>query len=174
MDAPSLAAEIARASAPVEQAPKKKMKPLLVNLNGYTIENPNTKERWVSGREFKGAAAWGYKGGAGIGNRNDKSSTLPNAIRGIQSFHARVENGAYTVTLFFADLWANNPGERQFTVQIEKPSIGGKIDPIFQGGGKGKPSSLSRVVRVEDGKVDILFTKVKGEPILNAISIVPK
>ena len=174
MDAPTLAAEIARASVPAQRAPKEKIKPLLVNLNGHTIENPKTKERWVSGREFKGAAAWGYKGGSPIGNKNDKSSTLPNAIQGIQSFHAKVENGAYTVTLYFTDLWANNPGERQFTVQIEKPSIGGQIDPIFRGGGKGKPSSLSRVVRVEDGKVDILFTKVKGEPILNAISIVPK
>ena len=159
---------------PAQRAPKEKMKPLLVNLNGHTIEDPKTKDRWVAGREFKGAAAWGYQGGSPIGKKNDKSSTFPNAIQGIQSFHAKVENGAYTVTLFFADHWANNPGERQFTVQIEKPSIGGRIDPILQGRGKGNPSSLSKVVRVEDGKIDILFTKVKGEPILNAISIVPK
>lgn len=174
MDAATLAGEIARASVPVDRVPKRKMKPLLVNLNGHTIENPKTKERWVAGREFKGAATWGYKGGAPVGNKNDKSSTLPNAIQGIQSFHAKVENGAYTVSLFFTDHWANLPGERQFTVQIEKPSIGGRIDPILQGGGKGKPSSLSKVVRVEDGSIDILFTRVKGEPILNAIRIEPK
>ena len=72
----------------------------------------------------KGPPPGGYKGGSPVGNKNDKSSTLPNAIQGIQSFHAKVENGAYTVTLFFTDHWANAPGERQFTVQIEKPSIG--------------------------------------------------
>ena len=169
MDAPRLAGEIAAATAAIARVEKKKLK-LLVNLNGNTITDPGKKEEWVAGREYKGRATWGYKGGKPIGNRNDKSSTLPNAIEGIQSFHVRVDSGSYMVTLYFADHWANNPGERQFTVQFEKPPVF-PIDPIAKGGGKGKPSLLTRPVRVGDGTLDIVFQSVKGKAIFNAIRI---
>ena len=170
MGAATLAAEIDRATVPAQRARKEKMKPLLVNLGGPTIEDPGTKERWVSGREFKGAE-WGYKGGSPRkinSNKNETPSPSLSAIEGIESFHRKVENGSYEVTLYFCDRWAGGPVF--FFVKGEgKRFVRGAIE--LQ---KDTPSQRRGVVKVTDGQLDIVFDKKKGEPILNAIRIVPK
>ena len=91
-------------------------------------------------------------------------------IAPIRGFQAKVPNGTYKLQFLFADYWSRRSGSRIFSVKAEGKTILSNLD-IMKKYGKGKPAVHAAEVKVNDGRLDIVFEAKKGNPLLNALSI---
>jgi hypothetical protein len=90
---------------------------------------------------------------------------------GMSSYRFDVAKGHYLVNLQFAEISANNPGERRFHVTIEDEPVLFNFDVFAQGGGQDVAVDRSFETDVTDGHLDIEFFSQVGEPIVNAILV---
>ncbi|MEM7669968.1 MAG: malectin domain-containing carbohydrate-binding protein, partial [Pseudomonadota bacterium] len=97
---------------------------------------------------------------------------------GNQQYDFDVEDGDYTVNLYFAEIFATAPGSRVFDVAIEGEAVLSGYD-IFaeaaaQTGGSGQNVAIleSFDVTVNDGNLDIDFTTLVDNAKISAIEII--
>jgi subtilisin family serine protease len=90
---------------------------------------------------------------------------------GMSSYRFDVANGHYLVVLRFAELTANNIGERRFHVTIEEQPVLFNFDVFARGGGQDVAVDRSFETDVIDGHLDVEFFTQTGEPIVNAILV---
>ncbi len=92
-------------------------------------------------------------------------------VRGIHAFRAFVPNGSYKVTLYFAETEKQKIGERIFNVFVEDSLRLSKIDIFKQAGRFAAYEVPLEDIPVNDGKLDISFQSIAGEPELSALKI---
>ena len=88
------------------------------------------------------------------------------------SYDLAVEDGAYAVTLHFAEIWSGafSKGAREFDVALEDRLIVDDLD-VFAAAGARKAVEVRYAVTVDDGVLDIDLIKGKQNPMLNAIEV---
>ena len=88
-------------------------------------------------------------------------------------YNLPVSNGKYTVNLFFAEYeysGIRSAGQRVFHVSLEKNRVLSNFD-VYAVAGK-DAIQKSFVVDVTDGSIDLLFERVKNQPIISGIEVV--
>ncbi len=84
-----------------------------------------------------------------------------------------VPNGTYAVTLKFAELYWNAPGQRIFNVAINGQPVLTNFDIVAQAGGAGIALDRTFVTAVAGGQVTIAFNAVVDKAKIGAIAILP-
>jgi hypothetical protein len=83
-----------------------------------------------------------------------------------------VESGTYTVTLHFAENYYAAAGQRIFSVNIEGAAIN-NLDVFAEAGGAHVALRKTVSVTVTDGRLNIIFSPLVDQPMINAIEVVP-
>lgn len=93
-------------------------------------------------------------------------------------YNIPVNQGTYTVKLFFAEIWYNAAGLRTFSVNVNGKTpagvgimVNGANVDVFQAVGKNKPLQLSTTAAASGGTITITIGRKIGNPMLSAISI---
>jgi hypothetical protein len=92
---------------------------------------------------------------------------------GTIQYQFSVPNGGYSVKLKFAELYFSASGQRVFNVAINGQAVLSNFDAIAQAGAN-TAVDKQFTVNVTGGQITIQFTPVAGEPIINAIEILPQ
>jgi len=80
--------------------------------------------------------------------------------------------GQYQVSLFMSELYLALPMARYFTVQVEdQVAPEGSVDVFSHTNSLGGVYEMQFIVDVLDGSLDIVFGKLKQNPIVNAIGV---
>ena len=88
------------------------------------------------------------------------------------TYNIPVVNDTYTVTLYFAEIWFNAPGERVFNVSIEGQTVLQNFD-IWAVAGEFAAVQRTFVVTVTDGVLNIVATASANNAKFSAIQVVP-
>jgi hypothetical protein len=93
---------------------------------------------------------------------------------GLAGYKVPVPNGTYSVTLHFAETYAGvtGPGQRVFGVSVQGTSLG-NLDVYALAGGRNQALIKSVNVMVANNELDVLFTNVSGNAMINALEILP-
>ncbi|MDJ0852853.1 MAG: Ig-like domain-containing protein [Myxococcota bacterium] len=92
---------------------------------------------------------------------------------GNQQWDFAVDNGNYTVNLYFAEIFADAPGARVFDVEIEGALVLDDYDIFVDAGDANNTAVLqSFTTAVADGNLDIDFTTVTDNAKISAIEII--
>jgi hypothetical protein len=91
---------------------------------------------------------------------------------GVTRYSVPVPNGLYTVKLHFAETYEGitGPGQRVFGVRAETMNLG-EIDVFARTGGRNRALVLTHHVRVQDGVLDLRFTSIVQNTVINAFEI---
>ena len=135
------------------------------------------RERRIHRHDFRsfGKGILGFFGGgtftssSAVGNTSDDA--LYQSLRGGSfSYRWALPNGAYTVTLKFADMIATQPGTRMFSVAANGNTVLNGID-IVKLAGANNALDESFQVNVTNGQLSLEFSSLLGIPIVNAIQV---
>jgi hypothetical protein len=85
-------------------------------------------------------------------------------------FSRKVPNGTYTLELSFADPMSDAPGQRIFNVIAEDQPILTNFD-VTAAAGKGGAITRIFTVTVDDGRLSLGFTGVKGNALISSIEL---
>lgn len=121
------------------------------------------------------SADTGFSGGGTFSSTRTISGTSDQTLYrteryGNFSYSFPVENGDYTVTLKFAEIYWPNPGQRSFDVAINGQQVLNDFD-IVATGGAFTAVDQSFPVTVTNGSIQISFTTVKDNAKVSAIEI---
>ncbi|MBI5208135.1 MAG: PKD domain-containing protein [Candidatus Firestonebacteria bacterium] len=118
--------------------------------------------------------SWGWIGG-GRGSTTDTiANTLDDVLyqtwrRDLSSYQFNVPNGTYEVTLKFAELYWTRSEGRIFDVSIEGNLVLDNYDIYVDAGHDTAASDKIYNVTITDGRLDIEFTAIRGNTVINAI-----
>lgn len=138
-----------------------------VNAGGKGYVNPQG-ETFLSDRGFEGAVA----GKAARPTHGTSDPAIYTTYRAGSKFifSEKVPNGTYTLELSFYDPQNGSAGQRLFNVVAEDRTILRKFDIVARAGSKGTITRLTSVT-VNDGRLSLGFTGVKGNAIVSAIEL---
>jgi len=88
------------------------------------------------------------------------------------TYNIPVVNGTHTVTLYFAEIFFNGPGQRVFNVSIEGQTVLQNFD-VWAAAGQFAAVQRTFVVTVTDGVLNIVATASADNADLSAIQVVP-
>ena len=155
----------AAGGAPVKKGPYR----LYVNCGDISVTDPRGN-KWEKAKAYK-AGSWGWTGRPGVlKDDKEKDPLLKSCTHNMDGYHFDVPNGKYKVTLYFSEHWAGRAGERVFSASIEGKLVAEGID-LAQNPGRLKVKTVFKIVEVKDGKLEIEFSSVVKEPLINAIKI---
>jgi hypothetical protein len=125
---------------------------------------------WAADAGFSGGSPWATAN-AIAGTADDP---LYQAVRygGAFSYALGVPNGAYTVTLKFAEGYWTAAGQRVFNVAIEGQPVLSSFD-VAKEAGPNAALDKSFAASVADGVLDIAFSAVADNAMVSAIEVVP-
>jgi hypothetical protein len=83
-----------------------------------------------------------------------------------------VANGNYLVLLQFAETYYTSPSQRVFNVAIEGVQVLPNFDVYAAAGGKWMAYDRAFATAVSDGQLDVTFTGVVGNSLLNALVVI--
>ena len=137
----------------------------------------------AGGKDFTDAAGltWsadaGFAGGKALRSKFAVAATTDDGLfsnrrTGAFAYTVPAADGAYTLSLGFVDT-LNKPGKRLFNVDAEGQRIENSLDIVARSGGKRTALFTSYTVNVTGGALDLIFTGVKGKPVVSAISLTP-
>ena len=135
---------------------------------GYTDVGGNV---WIADAYFAG----GYTGSTADPIALTTDDVLYQTERyGNSTYSIPVPNGAYQVTLKFAEIYFTAGGDRLFDVSMEGALVLDNID-VFTLGGNAWLRAYDRVfdVTVNDGVLEIAFVGVVDNAIIDAIQVLP-
>lgn len=155
-----------------------------VNCGGQRYVDSNG-EVWAADRQYYPGTpgAWGYIGGytrhvsVQIPNSTDDTLYWSDRYWGataVPGYRFSVPNGAYEVTLTFAETYWNAAGKRRFHVRIEGVRVLTSYDIFADAGGKNLPAPAKVFyTTVSDGELALDFVKLTGydTPKINAIRV---
>src|SRR5437762_1201159 len=138
-----------------------------INAGGKGYAAPDG-ETYLSDRGFENAVA-------GKGARPTHGTSEPAIYTTYRTgskfiFSQKVPNGTYTLELSFFDPQGSSPGQRLFNVIAEDRTILRKFDIVARAGNKGAITPVTTVT-VNDGRLSLGFTGVKGNAIVSAIEL---
>lgn len=91
---------------------------------------------------------------------------------GPSAYNIAYPNGEYTVFLHFAETSYNTSGARVFDVTIENNTILDNFD-IYETAGSNTAFVFETQVNITDGEMNIGFSAITDQPLINAIEVVP-
>lgn len=103
-------------------------------------------------------------------NGTDDDFLFQSARSGMSGYTLAVPNGAYAVTLRFAEPQYNRAGKRVFDVNIEGSTVLSYLD-IWQSAGRYAALDYTFVVTVKDKALNISFVPRIGLPVVSAIEV---
>lgn len=90
------------------------------------------------------------------------------------SYSLPVPNGTYTVNLRFAETYWTSAGQRMFDVLINNQRVLTDFDVFAQAGGANRAVDRAFPVTVSSGVVNIQFTGILDNAIINGIEVLPQ
>lgn len=92
----------------------------------------------------------------------------------VSSYAVPIANGSYTVKLHFAETYdgIGAPGQRVFAASVEASDLG-SIDVFARTGARNRALVVQTNVKVEDGVLDVRFTPIIQNTLINAIEVAP-
>jgi len=168
-------------AAPVTTAPAVSTGPLLttpirVDCGSLVSVTDNAGISWSADSSFTGGIAYtskivGLVASSELLTERYFQNLVPN-----EGYHFNVAPGTYKVTLSFAEISTAQSavGARTFLCSVGGTPInnGLPIDIFAQTKATGKVLQISQTVTITSGTLDVTFTKMKQNPIINAIEIV--
>jgi hypothetical protein len=82
-------------------------------------------------------------------------------------------NGNYSVNLYMSETAANDVAVRSFDVYIEYDLVHEAVDIYKESGGYGYSLVKTALVTIVDGELNINFVHQGGDPVINAIEVIP-
>ena len=133
---------------------------------------------WTAPDGAQWAADKGFAGGrAGWTTASISGTTTPRLYQsarvGTFSYQFALPDGAYQVTLKFAELWAKAPNRRQFAVDVNGQRVLTNFDIFAAAGGRYRAVDRNFSTRVAGGRLTLAFIGQVGNALINAIEIVP-
>jgi Malectin domain len=146
-----------------------------VNAGGRAHKVKKGKQ-WSADRPYS-AGGWGYIGGTtattSTSIRNTPDARVYQSERsGDFSYKFDVPNGAYDITLRFAETYWEQPGQRKFDVFIQRKKVLDRYDICAAAGHMKAVDKSFRDVQVRDGQLTVDFISRKDNAKVSAISIV--
>ncbi|MFC1668221.1 glucoamylase family protein [Chlamydiota bacterium] len=147
-----------------------------INCGGEYDYLYSQQEFWGKDESFYSLWRWGYSGGSNsttdaIIEGTDLQAVYRTNRFGDMSYRIDVPSGEYELTLYFAETYWSDIGERVFDVALEGDIVFDNIDIISLTGGKNKALELSVQVTVTDGCLDISFLPGVDLPLISGIEI---
>ena len=151
--------------------------PLSINVgsNAQYLDASNTN--WIEDREYT-QGSFGHTGGSNqffsrskVIKSTDDEPLYYSYLDSLQAYRFDVKDGAYKVTLYFAEPSNIKAGQRVFDVVINGSTVLDKLD-LANEFGWAQAIKKTFIVHANDGKgINILFNAVKGNTILNGIKL---
>jgi hypothetical protein len=143
--------------------------PIRVNGGGaaYTDSTGNV---WSADTGFTNG--YTYSTAAPIGSTN--TPVLYQTERyspGTLEYRFSVPNGAYSVTLKFAEIYFNAPGQRVFNISVNGTQVESGFDPFAAAGAANKAVDRTYSVNVTNGGIDIQLDSIANNAKVSAIQI---
>jgi len=82
-------------------------------------------------------------------------------------------NGDYTVNLYMSETASHEAGRRIFDIRMEDSFVHKAVDIYAESGGYGNALIKTAPVTVTDGELNIDFVHQEGDPVINAIEVIP-
>lgn len=148
------------------------IKPIRINAGSPAATTDEKGTVWLADTGFVGGKTVD-RGAIEIGN-----TATPSIYRtehwGMTAFSQALPKGKYVVNLHFAETYekVTGPGMRVFTVNVEGTEMR-DLDIAAAAGGVKRALVKSVPVTVEDGALDITFTRGKQSPAINGVEILP-
>ncbi len=156
-------------SAPVPPPPSAAA--IRVNAGGPAYTDPQGKS-W--------SADTGYAGGNGYTTASAIANTAAPALYQSERWNAgpftyqfALPNGAYNVTLKFAEIFFTAAGKRVFNVSLNGAAVLSNFDVCAAAGGSFRAIDKTFVTNVTNGQLAIQFSPVVENPKVSAIEITP-
>lgn len=132
---------------------------------------------WVAPDGVQWAADSGFSGGrTGSVTASISGTTTPmlyqSARVGTFAYQFALPDGAYQVTLKFAELWASGANRRKFAVDLNGTRVLDNFDIFAAAGGRYKAIDRSFSTTVAGGKLLMAFTGQVGNALVCAIQVV--
>jgi hypothetical protein len=148
-----------------------------VNSGSTAAFTDGAGQVWVADRAY-GTGPWGYTTGKAVSSTTAVAGTTDDALYQkyleiVGEYRFQVPNGAYQVTLKFAEMAVTNATDRRMNITIE----GVRVETDFSVWGLvGKAVALDRTytTTVSDGLLNIAFAKgtsARKSPAINAIEV---
>ncbi len=152
--------------------------PLRVNCGGPQYTGGDSRV-WLADKEYT-AGSWGYIGGqAGTDSTpgevlNTNDDTLYYTERyDNPTYRFDVQNGEWTVILYFSEFYYTSSGQRVFSVSIEETPVLTNYDIIADTGGQDRAVAKQFTFNISDGRIDITSSSTVDLAKFSAIEIIP-
>ena len=145
--------------------------PILINCGGSEFTDANNKT-WVADQYFDGGSTYA-DGSAPVEGTQDDILYETERV-GTFTYSIPVPVGSYSVSLHFAELFFEEPGQRTFHVVAEDEPIFTDVDIVAYTGGNFIASTMEFVHVVSDGSLDLSFLQTdpaNDNPKVSAIQI---
>ena len=114
-----------------------------------------------------------YSTGAAIANTTDDVIYQTERYGQNFSYALPVANGDYSVTLQFAEIYFNAPGQRVFDVYAEGALVINDLDVWSAAGGENVAKDITVPVSVKDGELDLQFVSSVENAKVSGIRVTP-
>ncbi len=143
--------------------------PIMINCGGPTYVD-STGQLWSADMDFVGGSTFSTTNS--ITGTSDP--TLYQTVRYAPTliYNIPVVNDTYTVTLYFAEIYFDAPGQRVFDISIEGQTVLQNFD-IWAVAGQFAAVQRTFVVTVTDGVLNIVATASVNNANFSAIQVVP-
>ncbi len=145
-----------------------------VNCGGNQYVDSNN-QTWNADQAYT-SGSWGYDSGGSYSTSHSISNTsnetlYQSELHSMNGYKFDVPNGTYHVTLKFAEIYYNAPGQRVFNVLMENQIVLENFD-IYAAAGQYTAIDKDFYVNVGDGQLNIDFIPVgSSDPKVNAIAV---
>ncbi|MBD3421714.1 MAG: T9SS type A sorting domain-containing protein [Chitinivibrionales bacterium] len=153
--------------------------PLKINAGGSDRDGFDADQVWVEGE------GWGHYELPGASqpstttcvNEPIYATSLDEIFRCVRyrdfGYRFRLDNGAYTLSLHFTELWRNEPNRRPFSIKVQNKLLPDMPFDIYaESGGRGQAYTIRHEAVVGDEMLDITFLRTDNEtPLVSAIEL---
>ncbi len=154
------------------------MAPYVQRVNaGGKLFTDSASQGWAADKAFT-AGTWGYVSGSAKSSTTAVNGTVDDALyqkyrEGISEYRFTVPDGAYLVTLKFAEFGTTTIGDRLMKISIEGVDVETGLD-VYKMVGKATALDRTYQTTVSDGLLNIVFAKVSGRksPMVSAVEVV--
>src|SRR5439155_14254161 len=143
--------------------------PIIINCGGPTYLDSGG-QLWSADMDFAGGSTFSTT--HSITGTSDPTLYQTERYAPTLTYNIPVVNDTYTVTLYFAEIYFNAPGQRVFNVSIEGQTVLQNFD-IWAVAGQFAAVQRTFVVTVTDGVLNIVGTASVNNAKFSAIQVVP-
>jgi len=145
--------------------------PIKINVGGPLYEQFLPDQLWDDTTEYGYMDSWGTGSYPNITYSGSDGAIFQTDRYGLAKYRIRVPDGNYAVTLMMAENYWTEAGKRIMDIWVQGKLVESNLD-LFQRVGRSIPYQKTVVnVAVPDGILDIHFSAVIDNPLINGISV---